>query len=725
MADPAAMHPGKRRWAESPPDGGWGWVIVACCFMVTVCTRAVTRCISIFFVEFQAHFGGDYSGTAWIHSLVDCTTMLCAPLGSAVASRWSSRVSVVSGGLLSSFGLLLSSFCSSLEGLYLTLGVLTGVGFALCYTPTIATVGCYFRRRRALAYGVAMSGSGIGTFLLAPAVQLLIDRYSWRGALLILSAFVANLCVCGALLRPIPQQGNPSQPASPPPPGAHAATDHAPSCCGPMRERRPGSCCFPSSRDYRFLLLPDFLCLAVSFLFLASGCSLPFVYLVPYALSCGLSPHHAALLMAIMGGAGIVGNITFGWLTDRRLLPFSVFYGYFDGAYVALIPVVTSDVVGTAHLASALGVVYFLHAFPYLLSPPVGGWLVDTTGSYAATFFLSGSALLTSSLVISAVAWIRHCRHRAFSHCSRTEYSRDKYSRDKYSRDKYSRDKYSRDKYSRDKYSRTDPSSPHGTHAEGRGPYRNPGSFFIPTRRRHTEESRSRGGVQMGSLLLSALLLGAAVGAAANQEPCPSGHMTTGRECCRQCLPGEGVLKPCGDTQTVCSPCIDSETFSEALSLTASCQPCTRCGRQQRMKSPCTDSNDAVCVCQYGLYLNASSGRCEACTRCPEGRGMLDSCDDDRDTVCEECLADTFSDQESSTEPCLPCAVCDEEVEEETHACSSLRDTGCRGEGRARAHTRTRTHTQTRHSASTHGTKATPSSLERGPGSPVTPYIIL
>lgn len=64
-------------------------------------------------------------------------------------------------------------------------------------------VGCYFRRRKALAYGIAMSGSGIGTFVLAPVVQLLIELYSWRGALLILSAFVANLCVCGALLRPI------------------------------------------------------------------------------------------------------------------------------------------------------------------------------------------------------------------------------------------------------------------------------------------------------------------------------------------------------------------------------------------------------------------------------------------------------------------------------------------------------------------------------------------
>ena len=55
------------------------------------------------------------------------------------------------------------------------------------------------------------------------------------------------------------------------------------------------------------------------------------------------------------------------------LVPFSALYGYFDGAYVALIPVVTSDLVGTRYLSSALGVVYFLHAVPYLLSPPIGG----------------------------------------------------------------------------------------------------------------------------------------------------------------------------------------------------------------------------------------------------------------------------------------------------------------------------------------------------------------
>lgn len=55
------------------------------------------------------------------------------------------------------------------------------------------------------------------------------------------------------------------------------------------------------------------------------------------------------------------------------LVPFCTLYGYFDGAYVALIPVVTSDTVGSDYLTSALGVVYFLHAVPYLVSPPIGG----------------------------------------------------------------------------------------------------------------------------------------------------------------------------------------------------------------------------------------------------------------------------------------------------------------------------------------------------------------
>ncbi|XP_059215652.1 monocarboxylate transporter 12-B-like [Centropristis striata] len=542
----------------------------------------------MFFVEFQLHFEKDYATTAWIHSLIDSTTMLCAPLGGFLTNRFSCRFTVILGGLLSASGLVLSSFATSLEYLYISLGILTGLGYALTYTPSIAMVGRYFNERKALAYGIAMSGIGIGTFIMAPAVQLLIEHYSWRGALLILGGFVSNLCVCGALMRPLePTRSKRIWENN----MAHVEedcmttvldskdTEEAPAECSLVEEKQlelnnlmdtqrmliangalknsdlennklgrgnivllPNSC-LPDSNlkelkisecilfsnkltemleeiklsdprlengstnedlemvesknfhnkaanvdakiedsglteakpidDYHldqspppeplvstetstrgrwfrlksregigFLMIPDFVFLSVSFLFLAYGCSAPVVYLVPYALSVGLEHQQAALLMSIFGVSAIVGNITFGWLTDRECLKryrllsymlaigmeglccmfvhllhsfsllatFSALYGYFDGAYVALIPVVTSDIVGSTYLTSALGVVYFLHAIPYLISPPIGGWLVDMTGNYAATFFLSGASFMCSSVVLAAAMLVRHFR---------------------------------------------------------------------------------------------------------------------------------------------------------------------------------------------------------------------------------------------------------------------------------------------------------------------------
>lgn len=76
--------------------------------------------------------------------------------------------------------------------------------------------------------------------------------------------------------------------------------------------------CIESREEFGFLLIPDFLILSVSFLFLAYGCSAPVVYMVPYGLSVGLEHQQAAFLMSIFGVSGIVGNITFGWIMDRK-----------------------------------------------------------------------------------------------------------------------------------------------------------------------------------------------------------------------------------------------------------------------------------------------------------------------------------------------------------------------------------------------------------------------
>lgn len=180
-------------------------------------------------------------------------------------------------------------------------------------------VGKYFSRRKALAYGIAMSGSGIGTFILAPVVQLLIEQFSWRGALLILGGFVLNLCVCGALMRPITLKEDHPSPEKNRDHGMQRGDCPQASPYSPLTKEWAQMClCGSLKQEYGFLLMSDFVVLAVSVLFMAYGCSPLFVYLVPYALSVGVSHHQAAFLMSILGVIDIVGNITFGWLTDRR-----------------------------------------------------------------------------------------------------------------------------------------------------------------------------------------------------------------------------------------------------------------------------------------------------------------------------------------------------------------------------------------------------------------------
>jgi MFS transporter, MCT family, solute carrier family 16 (monocarboxylic acid transporters), member 14 len=61
----------------------------------------------------------------------------------------------------------------------------TGVGFGLIYVPAVIAVGFYFERWRALATGIAVCGSGIGTFLMAPFSTYLIENWGWRVALVV------------------------------------------------------------------------------------------------------------------------------------------------------------------------------------------------------------------------------------------------------------------------------------------------------------------------------------------------------------------------------------------------------------------------------------------------------------------------------------------------------------------------------------------------------------
>lgn len=77
------------------------------------------------------------------------------------------------------------------------------MGFGLIYLPSIVSVGYYFEKRRALATGIAVCGSGIGTFIFAPLSQYLLREFDWKNAMFILAGIVLHGTVCGMLMRPL------------------------------------------------------------------------------------------------------------------------------------------------------------------------------------------------------------------------------------------------------------------------------------------------------------------------------------------------------------------------------------------------------------------------------------------------------------------------------------------------------------------------------------------
>ncbi|XP_060130506.1 monocarboxylate transporter 14 isoform X3 [Zootoca vivipara] len=113
------------------------------------------------------------------------------------------RKTAIAGGILTAVGWILSSYASNVHYLFITFGVTAGVGSGMVYLPAVVMVGEYFEKRRALAQGLSTTGTGFGAFLMTVLLKYLCMEFGWRNAMFIQGAVCLNLCVCGALMRPV------------------------------------------------------------------------------------------------------------------------------------------------------------------------------------------------------------------------------------------------------------------------------------------------------------------------------------------------------------------------------------------------------------------------------------------------------------------------------------------------------------------------------------------
>ncbi|XP_034237651.1 monocarboxylate transporter 12 isoform X1 [Thrips palmi] len=190
--------------AVPPPDGGWGWFVVWASFMIHIVTDGVTYSFGQLLPPLANYFDVGLGATSLIMSILVGVTLCSGPIASAFVNKWGCRTVTIAGALLSGVCLAVSFFATNVATLCVTIGLGAGFGFGLIYLPAIVSVTCYFEKYRSLATGIAVAGSGLGTFIFAPFIGYLLREYGgWRGAMLILAGLVFNTAIMGALFRPL------------------------------------------------------------------------------------------------------------------------------------------------------------------------------------------------------------------------------------------------------------------------------------------------------------------------------------------------------------------------------------------------------------------------------------------------------------------------------------------------------------------------------------------
>lgn len=187
-----------------PPDGGYGWVVVFASFMCNLIVDGIAYTFGIFLPELVTYFGEGKGTVAWVGSLLSGVYLAAGPVVSALCNKFGCRAVCVAGSLVACAAFVLSTFSKSVTVMMITYGLLGGIGFGMIYLPSVVAVGYYFETRRSLATGIAVCGSGVGTFSFAPLASILLNEFgSWQNANLLLAGLILNCAVFGALMRPL------------------------------------------------------------------------------------------------------------------------------------------------------------------------------------------------------------------------------------------------------------------------------------------------------------------------------------------------------------------------------------------------------------------------------------------------------------------------------------------------------------------------------------------
>lgn len=184
-------------------DGGYAWVIVFCSFLFLFSTWGVNSAFGIYFSEYIRNntFEGatkmDYS---YIGGISFGVGLISGPFIHFVHGKVGTHCTILIGNCLQFTAMMLASFSTKLWHLYLTQGLLQSYGLAFISLPAIPLVSPWFVKRRVLASGLSVMGSGAGGVVFTMGMYKIIEVRDVHWALRAQAIISAVLVLIGVLL---------------------------------------------------------------------------------------------------------------------------------------------------------------------------------------------------------------------------------------------------------------------------------------------------------------------------------------------------------------------------------------------------------------------------------------------------------------------------------------------------------------------------------------------
>jgi predicted MFS family arabinose efflux permease len=330
---------------------------------------------------------------------------LSQPFVGAAADRYGARPVLVVTALVYAAGLLLMGFSSLFPGALQVAGFLAGVGTAgTGFGVLIGTVSrATAPEKRSQTVGLVAAAGSLGTLVMAPLGQHLINGFGWQAALMVFAVIAASMAVLSLAIR---------EPAV-----SHAGSPQAKLNVGEaLREAM-------AHRGYLFMTLAFFAC----------GFQLVFIttHLPSYLQICGVAPGVGASALALIGLFNTVGTYMFGLLGARYsqkhllaliyllrtlfiaiflLVPVSaastlVFAAAMGFLWLGVAPLVTGIIgrmFGLTHFNTLYGVVFLSHQVGSFFGAWMGGVVFDRFGNYN----FGWGALIAIGLTAFTLQWL-------------------------------------------------------------------------------------------------------------------------------------------------------------------------------------------------------------------------------------------------------------------------------------------------------------------------------